>query len=76
MHASYPPISSSLSTISEIRDIHIAQIYQHAIPYNPKLTQFYMQETEYQFQIPALDYCKDHFCSWVTNATNLYDFWV
>ena len=75
MHALYPPTPSSLTTINETRDIHIPQFYLHAIPYNPKLTQLYKQETDNQFQIPALDYTKDHLHSRVTKATNPYDFW-
>ena len=70
MHALYAPTPSSLITINETRDIHIPQFYPHAIPYNPTLTQLYMQETDYQFQIPAIDYSKDHLYSRVTKATN------
>ena len=34
-----------------------------------------MQETDYQYQIPAVDYTKNHLYSRVTKATNRYDFW-
>ena len=60
MHALYLPKPSSLNTINELRNIHILQFYSHAIPYNPTLTEMYMQETDYQIEIPAVDYTKDH----------------
>ena len=75
MHALHPPTLSSLTTFNETHDIHIPQFYSHNILYNPTLTQLYMHETGYQFQIPAFDYTKDHFHSRVTNAINPYDFW-
>ena len=75
MHAFYLPTPSSLSTINETRDIHIRQFSPHALLYNLTPTQLYMQETDYHFQIPALDYTKDHISSRVTEPTNPYDFW-
>ena len=75
MHALYPPTPFSLTTINETRDIHIPQFYPDAIPYNPTLTQLYIQETDYQFQIPALDCTKDHLYSCVSKATNPYEIW-
>ena len=74
MHALCPPTPSSLTSINETRDIHIPQFYLHAIPYDPTLTQLYMQETDYQFQIPARDSTKDHIYSRVTKATNPYGY--
>ena len=59
MLAFYPLIPSCVLTINETRDIHIPQFYLHTIPYNPTLTQLYMQETDYSFQIPALEYAKN-----------------
>ena len=75
MHALYPPTPSPLTTINETREIHILQFHPHAFPYNPILPQLYMQETDYQLQIPALDYTKDHLYSRITKAINTYDFW-
>ena len=47
----------------------------HALPDNPTITQQYMQETPYHFQIPAFDYTKDQFYSSGTKVTNPFDFW-
>ena len=75
MHALYPPTPSSLSTINETCDIHIRQFYPQAIPSNPTLTQLYIQETDYQFQIPEPDSNNDHLFSRVTKTTTSYGFW-
>ena len=75
-HALYPPTPSSLATIIEIRDIQIPQLCPHNIPYNSTLTQMYMQETDHQFQIPALDFTIDHLYSRVTKATTFNGFFV
>ena len=50
MHTLYPPTPYSLTTVIETRDVHSPHSYPHAIPYNPTLTQLYMQETDYHFQ--------------------------
>ena len=73
-HALCPTTPSSLTTIIETRDIHNPQFYTHAVAYKPTLTQLYMQETDYHFQIAALDYTKDHLYSRVIKATNPHFF--
>ena len=71
------PLSSSVKTsINETRDTNIPQIYPHSCPYFLTITQLYMQGPPNHFQIPALDYTKNHFYSPVTKATNLYDVWI
>ena len=60
MHALYPPTPYSFTTNIETRDVHIPRSYLHAFPYNPKLTQLYLQETDYHFQTPALYNTKNH----------------
>ena len=74
MHSLYPLTPSSLPTTNETRGIHNPQFYPHAIPYNRTLLQLYMRETDYEFQIPALDHTEDHQNSRVTKATNPYDY--
>ena len=75
MHALNPTTPYSLTTINETRDLHIPQLYVQPIPNDPTITQMYMHETDYQFQIPAINY-KDNLFSRATKATNLFHFWI
>ena len=71
--AKYPTLTSSLTTYIGTRVVHIPLLHPHALPYNPTQTELYIQETNYQFQLIAIDYTKDHLCSGVTKALNPYD---
>ena len=73
-YAFYPTTPALLTTINGTLDIDIPQLHPHAIPCNPTLTHFNMPDIDYQFQITALDYTKDHLCSRVTKATDPHDF--
>ena len=74
MHTLYPP-TTSLITIKETRDVHFPQLCRHAICYNKTLAPIYKKNNDYQFQILASDWTKDHLYSRVTKTTNPHDFW-
>ena len=74
MHALNPPILSYLTTINETRDLHIPHLNLHSPPYNPTLIQMCMHKTDYQFQISALNYTKDHLHSRATEEIHPYEF--
>ena len=48
--------------------------YPHANLHNPTITQLYLQETPYQFQIPALDFRKNQNSFRANKTTNPHDF--
>ena len=64
----YPPSLSVLTTLNQTRNTSFPQICRHAIAFNPTITQLYMQELPYQFQIPALDYTDDQLYSRATKS--------